>query len=84
MQEKRHQREHTASPSPPQTATEPSEPANHQDNEKTTEYPQQLPHDLNAIKEFIQHDKDDDYIPLMSAITLKKKETKNAFHPPRL
>ena len=29
--------------------------------------------DLNVIKELIQHDKEDDYIPLMSAITLTKK-----------
>ena len=33
-----------------------------------------LPEDLDAIKEFIQHDKNDDYIPLMSAIALKKKK----------
>ena len=36
------------------------------DDEETTEY-------LDVIKEFIQHDKDDDYIPVMSAIALKKK-----------
>ena len=34
--------------------------------------PPSLPEDLDVIKEFIQHDKDDDYIPLISAIALKK------------
>ena len=60
--------------SPPTTASEwPNQNNNHEDDE-VTECPQQLPYDLNIIKEFIQHDKDDDYIPLMSAITLKKKK----------
>ena len=58
----------------PTTAPElPTQDNNHEDDE-VTEGPQQLPYDLNIIKEFIQHDKDDDYIPLMSAITLKKKK----------
>ena len=43
------------------------------DDVEITECPSKLPEDLDAIKEFIQHDKDDDYIPLMSAIALKKK-----------
>ena len=60
--------------SPPTIASElPTQDNNHADDE-VTECPQQLPYDLNIIKEFIQHDKDDDYIPLMSAITLKKKK----------
>ena len=60
--------------SPPTTTPElPTQDNNHADDE-VTECPQQLPYDLNIIKEFIQHDKDDDYIPLMSAITLKKKK----------
>ena len=43
------------------------------DDVEITECPSKLPEDLDAIKEFIQHDKDDDYIPLMSSIALKKK-----------
>ena len=42
-------------------------------NEEKTECPPSLPEDLDVIKECIQHDKDDDYIPLISAIALKKK-----------
>ena len=44
------------------------------DDVEITECPSKLPEDFDAIKEFIQHDKDDDYIPLMSAIALKKKK----------
>ena len=44
------------------------------DDVEITECPSKLPEDLDAIKEFIQHDKDDDYIPLMSAIALKQKK----------
>ena len=44
------------------------------DDVEITECPSKLPEDLDAIKEFIQHDKNDDYIPLMSAIALKKKK----------
>ena len=44
------------------------------DDAEITERPSELPEDLDAIKEFIQHDKDDDYIPLMSSIALKKKK----------
>ena len=70
--EQRRKADHTVSP--PTTAPElPTQNNNHED-EEVTECPQQLPYDLNIIKEFIQHDKDDDYIPLMSAITLKKKK----------
>ena len=43
------------------------------DDVEISECPSKLPEDLDAIKEFIQHDKDDDYIPLMSSIALKKK-----------
>ena len=44
------------------------------DDVEITESPSELPEDLDAIKEFIQHDKDDDYIPLMTSIALKKKK----------
>ena len=44
------------------------------DDVEITGCPSKLPEDLDAIKEFIQHDKDNDYIPLMSAIALKKKK----------
>ena len=44
------------------------------DDVEISECPSKLPEDLDAIKEFIQHDKDDDYIPLMSSIALKKKK----------
>ena len=68
----REQRENTASTSsPPQTAPA---TAMNAENEVTTECPSKLPGDLDVIKEFIQHDKYDDYIPLMSAIALKKKK----------
>ena len=43
------------------------------DDVEITECLSKLPEDLDAIKEFIQHDKDDDYNPLMSAIALNKK-----------
>ena len=73
-QQEREQQEKAASTvSPPKTAPELPTQENHRENEEITERTQQLPYDLNVIKEFIQHDKDDDYIPLMSAITLKKK-----------
>ena len=55
------------------TAPELSTQENHRENEEVTKCTQQLPHDLKVIKEFIQQDKDNDYIPLMSAYTLKKK-----------
>ena len=57
--------------SPPKTA--PATAMTDKD-EKISEYPSKLPEDLDVIKEFIQHDKDDDYIPSMSAIALKKKK----------
>ena len=44
------------------------------DDVEITECPSKLPEDLDTINEFIQHDKDDDYIPLMSSIALKKKK----------
>ena len=72
-QEKEQRKAADQTVSPPTTATElPTQDHNNADDE-ITECPQQLPYDLKVIKEFIQHDKDDDYIPLMSAITLKKK-----------
>ena len=61
------------SSSPPPTQTAPAT-AITESNDAEIEYPTSLPDDLDVIKEFIQHDKDDDYIPLMSAITLKKKK----------
>ena len=50
------------------------------EDEGTTECPPALPEDLDTIKEFIQHDENDEYIPLMSAIALKKK-TRMLFLP---
>ena len=44
------------------------------EDEEITECPPKLPEDLDVIKEFIRHNKDDDYIPLMSAIALRKKK----------
>ena len=68
----RERRENTASlSSSPQTAPATAIAA---EDEEITECHPTLPEDLDVIKEFIQHDKDDDYIPLMSAITLKKKK----------
>ena len=64
---------HTSSPPPPQTASEPPTQRNNHNNQEVTECPQQLPRDLTVIKEFLQHDKGEHYIPLISAITLKKK-----------
>ena len=58
----------TSSPPPPQTAHATEAPDS---NEDTTEWPPPL--HLDVIKEFLQHDKDDNYIPLMSAIALKKR-----------
>ena len=60
------------SSSPPPTQTAPAT-AITRSNDAEIEYPTSLPDDLDVIKEFI-HDKDDDYIPLMSAITLKKRK----------
>ena len=60
-------------PPPPQTESEPPTRQNNHNKEDVTEYPQQLSHDLNVSKGIIQHDKHNDYIPLMSAIDLKKK-----------
>ena len=68
----REQRENTAPPSP-STQTAPATAMTAEDK-GTTECPPALPEDLDAIKEFIQHDKNNDYIPLMSAIALKKKK----------
>ena len=73
-QQEKEQREKVASTVPfSKTAPESPIQENHHEDEEVTECPQQLPYDLNIIKEFIQHNQDDDYIPLMSAITLKKE-----------
>ena len=72
LQWAKQQREDTlSSPPPPQTAPATGIPDN---NEETTEYPPSLPEDLDVIEEFSQPDDNDDYIPLMSAIALKKKK----------
>ena len=42
-------------------------------NDVTQEPPVSLPHDLDAIKEFIQHGSEHDFIQLISAITPTKK-----------
>ena len=71
-QQERRKRENADPPvTPPKTAPV---TALTSDDAEITECPSKLPEDLDAIKEFIQHDKDDDYIPLMSAIALKKKK----------
>ena len=58
----------TLSPPPPsQNATE------YDNNEDTTESPPTLSQALEVIKEFIQHDNDDEYPPLMSAIAAKRQ-----------
>ena len=68
----REQRENTASPSSsPHTAPSTAMTA---EDKGIPECPSNFPEDLDVIKEFIQHDKEDDYIPLMSAIALKKKK----------
>ena len=56
---------------PPKTA--PATAMTNED-EEIMECPSKLPEDSDFIKEFIKHDKDDNYIPLMSAISLKKKK----------
>ena len=71
-QQEREQREKTNSPSPP-PKTAPATAITDEDK-GITECPLTLPEDLDVIKEFIQHDKDNGYIPLMSAIALKKKK----------
>ena len=63
----------TSSPPPPSQTTPTAEAPDN--NEDTTQNPPSLPQDLDVIKEFIHNDKDDDYIPLMSTIALKKKKT---------
>ena len=72
--QERRKRENVDPPvTPPKTAPA---AAQMDDDVEITECPSKLPEDLDAIKEFIQHDKDDDYIPLMSSIALKKKKRK--------
>ena len=72
--QEKEQREKAAStvPSSKPTPESPTQDKYYED-EEVTECTKQLPYDLNVIKEFIQHDKNDVYIPLMSAITLKRK-----------
>ena len=65
------QRENILSPPPPTQNTPTEVPYN---NEETTEYPPSLPEDLDVIKKFIQHDNNNDYNLLMSAIALKTKK----------
>ena len=70
--QEREQRENTdPTVTPPETAPA---TAMANDDVEITECPSKLPEDLDAIKEFIQHDKIDDNIRLMSAIALKKKK----------
>ena len=71
-QQKSEQREKTDPTVPPPKPAPATAMAN--DDAEMTECPSKLPEDLDAIKEFIQHDNNDDYIPLMSAIALKKKK----------
>ena len=75
----REQRENTASPSPP-TQIAPATTMTAED-EGTTESSPALPEDLDAFKKFIQHDKNDDYIPFMSTIAPKKKKQRMLFLP---
>ena len=70
--QEREQRENTdptVTPPKPAPAT-----AMAKDDVEITECPSKLPEDLDAIKEFNPHDKNDDYSPLMSAVALKKKK----------
>ena len=68
-QQAREQRENAVSPpSPPQIAPATAMTDN---NEETTVCPTALPEDPDVIKELFQHDKDDDYIQLMSLIAPK-------------
>ena len=60
----------SSSPPPPQTELATEVPNN---NEEAKECPPSLPGDLDVIKKFIQHDKHNDYIPLMSEKALRKK-----------
>ena len=60
-----------SSPPSPQTAPATDTLKN---NEATRECPRTLPQILDAIKYFIQHDEDADYISLRSAIALKDKK----------
>ena len=71
QQEREQRRKADVTASPPKSA-----PATEMTNEeeRIPECPSKLPEDLDVIKEFIQHDKKDDYIPVMSPITLKKKK----------
>ena len=66
---------------PPPSQTAHAAEASDNNEKKTTKCPPPLPHDLDAIKEFIQHDKDDDYIALMSAIALKEKKNECSSYP---
>ena len=59
------------SSSPPSSQTAPAAEAPDRQQRRYNGNPP-LPQDLDVIKEFIQRDKDYDYIPLMSAIETKK------------
>ena len=69
--QERENRENTDLTVPPPKTAPATAMAN--DDVEITECPSKLPEDVDAIKEIIQHDKND-YIPLMSAIALKKKK----------
>ena len=69
----------TASPSPP-TQTPPATAMTAED-ERTTEWPPALPEDLDTIKEFIQHDENDDYIPSVNVRNRPQEETRMLFLP---
>ena len=71
-QQKKEQREQANPTTPPPNHA--STPATTSEDEEITGCPSKLPEDLDVIKEFIQHDKEDNYIPLMSAIALRKKK----------
>ena len=71
-QQEKEQREQVDPTTPPPNHAFP--PATTSEDEEITGCPSKLPENLDVIKEFIQHDKEDDYIPLMSAIALRKKK----------
>ena len=58
---------------PPQPQAAPVTQHSTNNDDETLKCPA-LHHNLDVMKKFIQHDKEDVYIPLMSAITIKKKD----------
>ena len=71
-QQEKEQRDQADLTTPPPNHA--STPATTSEDKETTGCSSKLPEDLDVIKEFIQHDKQDDYIPLLSAIALRKKK----------